>query len=294
MSGIAEIINADKYVTYADDSYVVITGTTLQEVKDRVKLISCKHVAELQRRGMKVNAAKTEVVIFSKKAKLREEIDIAGTIISSKSSMKALGVLFDQNLNWKEHIEHNIKSSVWKLAVLKRIRPKFTTDQFLQILTSQFFSKFYYCSQIWLTSATTGKLWTMLNSLHYRAIRIAVCDYKTRINREKLDFISSRASPKQWSKYAVANSVIKILRDKLPINLHGTLVETLYEERRKPGFGRFYDNSRGKIGKQKLGNNIQFMMAISEPWLDKDWNDDKIRRTLKKTFFPYVTVNKLF
>jgi len=70
---------------------------------------------------MKVNADKTEVVVFFKKGKIQEEIEIASAVISSKLSMKALGILLDQNLSWKEYIENNIKMSAWKLVVLRRI-----------------------------------------------------------------------------------------------------------------------------------------------------------------------------
>jgi hypothetical protein len=162
----------------------------------------------------------------------------------------------------------------------------------MQILTSQFFSKLYYCSQVWLTSTTKRKLWNSINSIHYRAVRVAVRDFKRRVNREKLDLICSHASPKQWSKYAISNTIIKIIRDGIPVELYGVLKETFFEERRKPGFGHFYDNSKGKIGKQKLGNNVQFMKAVKEPWLGLDISDTSIRRILKSTFFPYFKIDK--
>ncbi len=181
-----------------------------------------------------------------------------------------------------------IKASSWKLTVLQKIRHKFTQKQFLQILTSQFFSKLYYGSQIWLTSATQRNLWTRVNSLHYRALRIAICDFKGRINREKIDVLSSRASPKQWSKYAMAAIVIKTIRDKQPTTLHELIMETMFEERRKPGLAKFYNNSKGKVGRQKIGNNLDFMMAIKQPWTQANLNNDKIRMLLKETYFTYL------
>ncbi len=133
-----------------------------------------------------------------------------------------------------------------------------------KILTSEFFSKLYYCSQVWLTSSTISKLWKLVNSLHYRAVRI---DFKGKINRENLDVLASRASPRQWSKYPISSMVINILRDSQPSNPHALISETIYEEQCRPGLGRFHDNSKGRIGKRKLGNNIQNMIAIQEPWL---------------------------
>jgi hypothetical protein len=66
----------------------------------------------------------------------------------------------------------------------------------------------------------------------------------------------------------------------------------MYEEHWKPGFGQFYENLKGKISRQKFGNNIQFMRAIKEPWLGQQLSDASIRRILKSTFFNYVIHSK--
>jgi hypothetical protein len=237
---------------------------------------------------MKVNKDKTEVVVFTKKGITKEQIEVAGTMIESKHCMKALGVMVDCNLRWQLHIESTVKKSAWKLSVLKRIRHLFSQKQYLQILTSQFFGALYYGSQVWLTSNTLRKLWKQIESIHYRAIRVAVNDHKRVINREKLDTLSSRASPRQWSKYALATVTLKTLREEKPVQLFCTVKETLYEKKRKPGLGRFFDNSRGKIGRQKFGNNLNFIDAITEPWLGMSLSDDQIRRLLKRTYFSYL------
>jgi hypothetical protein len=56
----------------------------------------------------------------------------------------------------------------------------------------------------------------------------------------------------------------------------------------RQGIGKFYDNSKGKIGRQKLGNSVQFMSAIKTPWNGENWTNDKIRIELKKVFFDYI------
>jgi hypothetical protein len=86
--------------------------------------------------GMKVNQEKTEVIVFSKKGQITEEFNIAGSTVKSGLKMKALGVILDNNLTWQSHIENNIRTSSWKLAVLRKIRHKFNFKQFTQILTS--------------------------------------------------------------------------------------------------------------------------------------------------------------
>ncbi len=125
--------------------------------------------------------------------------------------MKVLGLTFDSNLKWDKHIRQIIAKANSKMSVLKRFRAKYTKEQFLAILTAQFFSIFFYNAPVWLQSTTNTNLWKWINSAHYKAIRIAVRDYKAKINREKLDALSRRANPKQWSKYATSSLVIKTL-----------------------------------------------------------------------------------
>ncbi len=46
-------------------------------------------------------------------------------------------------------------------------------------------------------------------------------------------------------------------------------------------------NARGKVGKQKIGKNLEFMNAIKDKWLSEDLRPDAIRGMLKRTFFSY-------
>jgi len=132
-------------------------------------------------------------------------------------------------------------------------------------------------------------MWNLVNSTHYKAIRIAACDHRNKINREMLDITCQRSNPKQWSKYSMASLVMKIHRDKKPKYLYETLMRTFYTERRSPGLAKFYDNSKGKIGRQRFGNNLHFLAAIQTDWLDKNMSNDAIRILLKKTFFTYLS-----
>ena len=160
--------------------------------------------------------------------------------------------------------------------------------QFIQILTSQFFSTLYYCLQAWLAT-TSAKLWKIISSIHYRALRVALNEYRP-TNREKIDLLCKRASPKQWSKYCIASLLINCIQNEKPTLLVSFIKETLYHERQSPNIGKFYNNVKGKIGRQKLGNNLEFMSAIRDDWLDTGTaiGPDRLRRILKKTFFAYL------
>jgi len=51
--------------------------------------------------------------------------------------------------------------------------------------------------------------------------------------------------------------------------------------------GNFYDNSKGKVGKQKLNCNLKCMEKIKFDWLRLDINENRLRILLKETFFTY-------
>jgi len=91
--------------------------------------------------------------------------------------MKVLGVIFDAHLKWESHVTGAIKKCTSKLSVLRKLRPKFMRENFLQIITSQFYSQLYSCCSIWLSSETRWNLKRIIDS----ALRIAMNDFKKQI-----------------------------------------------------------------------------------------------------------------
>ncbi len=121
-----------------------------------------------------------------------------------------------------------------------------------------------------------------LNSAHYKLLRIAVKDWRNKINRITLVKLG-RAKPALWAKYAAANYTIKALRDAHPKRIVKHLSQTLYYERRYPGTPRFFDGSKRKIGKQALGNHVK--PIFDEIKVNLTWQEStaSIRLMLKKS-----------
>lgn len=86
------------FLSYPDDSYVVIQDTSMTNLKKNIARTSKSHVEYLKSLVMKVNESKTEVVIFSRKGGLETDVDIAGASICTKSEMTVLGLTLDENL----------------------------------------------------------------------------------------------------------------------------------------------------------------------------------------------------
>jgi len=241
-------------------------------------------VAELQKLGMVVNTSKSEVVIFSKKPIITDVI-IGDTLVKTKTDMKVLRIIFDAQLKWETHVKAVISKCNSKLSVLRKIRGKFKMDQFLKIITTQFFTHLYYCSTVWLSSETRWNLKKLINTAHNKALRITLRDNKNRINQDRINKMTKRCTPKEWGLYTSASVAMKVIRDQQPKHLHQRLLDTLYTCRRTPLIGHFYNNAKGKIGKQSLENRLTHVDSLKTDWLGLDWNDDRIRINLKKTFF---------
>jgi len=88
-----------------------------------------------------------------------------------------------------------------------------------------------------------------------------------------------------WYKYSTYSIVTKVIRDRSPEYLSLIIINSFYTERRKPGVAKFFDNSKGKVGKHRLGNRPTEMGGLPE-WHDKALTDHQIR-TLLKDFFNF-------
>jgi len=97
--------------------------------------------------------------------------------------------------------------------------------------------------------------------------------------------MTKRCTPKELGLYTSACVATKVKRDEQPKYLHQRLQEMLYTCSRTPLLGYFHNNAKGKIGKQSLENRPIHMDSLRTDWLGLDWNDDRIRINLKKTFF---------
>jgi hypothetical protein len=156
--------------------------------------------------------------------------------------MRVLGVTLDSRMSWSEHISKTINKMNSLTGALKFLRTRLTQKQFLQVLTSQYYSACYYGSPVWLGCHTKKIDLNKLNSLHYRLLRIAACDWKCKISRKELDNLG-RANPAMWGKYSTASVVIKAIRDGEPFRLCDHLRENRYSEVRSKRV-RFFDSSK--------------------------------------------------
>jgi len=122
-----------------------------------------------------------------------------------------------------------------------------------------------------------------------------VCMYKcmclTLMNYEPIENDENWAVPTVWLRYQL---IVKIFTHREPVYLYDEFVKQSFTTRRKPLKGNFFDNSKGKIGKQKLDicNKLRLMTSIKDSRIDTDIPMDRLRKTLMR-FFTYSTTTMM-
>ena len=133
-----------------------------------------------------------------------------------KGEIKVLGVTFDSKLNWHAHINIIIQKCKKTLQAVHIISPYFTIDERLNIVTSLFYSKMYYASEIWLLPTLSHVLKRKLLSLSTYALRIVVNDVYKTFNATELHTLLNRFTPNQWRIYSSLLTLFRIFNHQIP------------------------------------------------------------------------------
>jgi len=285
--GLATLFNDAHLVTFADDSYVSIASDTMDEAKSNLISHLEAHNKFLNDIGMVTNVSKTELVFFQRpkhSLPCPDSITVNGEVIVPKTSIKVLGIQFDNDLSWSTHYSNVMKKSRHILAKMKFLSKYLDQNSMKKVITSHFFGALYYASPVWLSEITTSKQWHILNVLHYKGIRTVCRDFRRTKSRAQLDLILNRAKPKQWMRYSVCKLAIKLLHlGQSGPPMSDGLANNLYINERT-GKASIMDTSRTKIGKASLKNRLESFKEISFNWKD-GISDDALRIALKRTFF---------
>ena len=128
-----------------------------------------------------MNASKSEYIIIGhRKRLLRLNTDpyvfSNDQIIDRVANTKILGVLIDENITWKTHINHVCKKSVYckSIGVLRRAKRMISKASLERLFNASFLSHFVYTSLVW--ENRSDELKTQLQRLQNKAARVITGD----------------------------------------------------------------------------------------------------------------------
>ncbi|XP_054721326.1 uncharacterized protein LOC129231105 [Uloborus diversus] len=165
-----------KLFTYADDIFLISSGAEIDTALNDLQAALLKIQEWCECWHMKIVPEKCVAINFSnKKKKTNRNLSINGKNIKWSEDIRILGLIFDRNLTFKNHINH-LSQKVYKYTnILKAVASKrwgARTKDLLIIAKSCIKSKINFGSHIFSSCSQTNK--KKIETIYHSAIRVAV------------------------------------------------------------------------------------------------------------------------
>ncbi len=139
------------YHCYADDTQLYLSFQPDDPtVAARISGCLADISAWMKEHHLQLNMAKTELLVFPATPTLQHDftIQLGSSIITPSTSVRNLGVIFDDQLTFKEHIAKTARSCRFALHNIRKIRP-FLTEHAAQLLVQALVvSRLDYCNAL--------------------------------------------------------------------------------------------------------------------------------------------------
>jgi len=120
------------------------------------------------------NLKKSNYILFGSKPRFNDSslhaVLLNGTILERVTYTKFLGILIDQNLDWKQHTSHIALKVSKSLGILNRIKALLSTELLKTLYYTMIHPYFVYCILIW--GGASKLAINKLSCLQKRAVRI--------------------------------------------------------------------------------------------------------------------------
>lgn len=152
INDLPNIYKLAKFILYADDANIIITGKDVNDIKSKVDELATALTSWVDCNGLKLNLDKTNYMIFSNN-RLHSEHDynikIANRYIKRTDSTKFLGVIINEKLNWNQHIAAIKQKMSRHIGIMYKLKGIIPLSARLSIYHSFVQSHLNYCSLIW-------------------------------------------------------------------------------------------------------------------------------------------------
>ena len=252
---IRPLYNIEKMTTFADDNYVVVTGDNKETILEELKMKIDRTIKWLKDSGLKVNESKTELCIFHRTDDTKSRIVVDNVVIESKTEINVLGITFDSKLQWSPQVSRAIKGANRSLQAIKLIRKYFKQNEIIQMLTSHFYSKLYYGSEIWHIPTLNHNCKKLLMSASASALKLCKPYHDPTISYVDLHSIYERALPSKLCFYRHCLLLYKVFNNSVPTKDWLDLNFKMIQTSRQTTF-EISNNSNYKVGNNILSNRL--------------------------------------
>ncbi|XP_057302848.1 uncharacterized protein LOC130637010 [Hydractinia symbiolongicarpus] len=135
---------------YADDNTFCASAETFHEVKYMLEQLFRSAALWFSDNGLQLNASKCDFIIFGKPESPQiRHLNLNGAILSASKCVELLGIKFDSQLTFADHINTLCKRASCKSNALKRISWIVDNKQKSLLYATFIASEFNYCPLVW-------------------------------------------------------------------------------------------------------------------------------------------------
>ena len=159
------------FTLFADDTTLSMSGDKLDLLTQKINTELAKVLDWLIVNKLIINLTKTNSMLFTNKRDERIlRIKAHDTVLEQKSECKFLGIIIDDDISWKAHINHISNKTSKTIALLRYLRYTFPKHILKTLYMTLIYPYFNYCNIIWGAADLT--VIEPLNLLHKKVIRI--------------------------------------------------------------------------------------------------------------------------
>ena len=208
---------------FADDTQVAVTGPRhqLKRMEETMEELLDLMTSWFLQNRMKVNAQKTELIMFGSRQNLQHikdppTVNFIGETIHPSSTVKNLGVIMDSTMTWAPHIDNLVAKCTGILIGILHLKQVLPKHLLVKIVEALVLSHIRYAFQVYGNASQTQM------SKIDKVIRFAA---RVVTGRRKYDHVSDVISELQWMNaeqqllYSDLSLMHKIVQTKEPISL---------------------------------------------------------------------------
>ena len=172
--------NLSNLALFADDTNVFLSHKDLNYLSDMLNLELDKLSIWFKANKLSLNLKKTKFMVFKpiqKRSIYNIQMSIDNQNIVEVKEKNFLGVIVDENLNWKSEISHAASKVAKSIGIISRCSFFLPKSSLRMLYYSLIYPYFYFCNIVWASTYKTTlrrlvillKLIRIINKSHFNA-----------------------------------------------------------------------------------------------------------------------------
>ena len=217
INDICNVSNLLKFVLFADNTNIFCSSTSLHDLQDTINRELDKLFAWFSVNRLSLHLGKTNYMLFRSRPPDNElALKINNVVLPRVAATKFLGIIIDDKLSWKPHIQ-SVKSKLSSvLSIMYKASQLVNTTGMYTLYCSLFHPYLSYCNEIWDNTYTSNV--KCLFTLQKKAIRL-ICNADRLAHTNAMFKDMSILKLSEFVKYKTAIVMFNIFHGTLPIQL---------------------------------------------------------------------------